>query len=93
MVGICSLEELVAGAWQVQERLEGLADGADNPRGLLRGLATMSAVAQQRSKLQVYIHIHCFWFRSAQVNCTPVASMQGSSISYMSMLNSDLMLL
>lgn len=47
----------MVGAWQVQERLEGLADGADNPKGLQRGLATMSAVAQQRAKLQVHTHI------------------------------------
>ena len=50
----CSLEEVVAGAWQVQEALECLADAADNPKGLDRGLATMSAVAQHRSKLQVH---------------------------------------
>lgn len=46
----------MAGAWQVQERLEGLADGGDNPKGLQGGLATMSAVAQHRSKLQVHIN-------------------------------------
>ena len=45
----------MAGAWQVQERLESLADGADNPKGLQGGLATMSAVVQQRAKLQVHI--------------------------------------
>lgn len=53
--GHCSLEDLVAGAWEAQERLDCLADGADHPRGLQRGLATMSAVAQQRAKLQVLI--------------------------------------
>ena len=53
--GHCSLEDLVAGAWEAQERLECLADGTDHPKGLQRGLATMSAVAQQRSKLQVHI--------------------------------------
>ena len=52
--GLCSLEDLVAGAWQAQERLECLADGADHPTGLQRGLASMSAVAQQRSRLQVH---------------------------------------
>ena len=49
----CSLEELVAGAWQVQDHLDRLADAADHPRGLHRGLASMSAVAEQRTKLQV----------------------------------------
>ena len=53
----CSLEDLVTGAWEAQERLDCLADGADHPKGLQRGLATMSAVAQQRSKLQVHVDI------------------------------------
>lgn len=53
--GQCSLEDLVVGAWEAQERLDCLADGADHPKGLQRGLATMSAVAQQREKLQVHI--------------------------------------
>lgn len=53
--GHCSLEDLIAGAWEAQERLECLADGTDHPKGLQRGLASMSAVAQQRSKLQVHI--------------------------------------
>jgi len=43
----------VTGAWEVQDHLDRLADAADNPRGLERGLATMSAVAEQRTKLQV----------------------------------------
>jgi len=43
----------VAGAWEVQDHMDRLADAADNPRGLERGLATMSAVAEQRTKLQV----------------------------------------
>lgn len=55
--GHCSLEDLVAGAWEAQERLQCLADGADHPTGLQRGLATMSAVAQQRSRLQVHSDI------------------------------------
>ena len=55
--GHCSLEDLVAGAWEAQERLQCLADGADHPAGLQRGLATMSAVAQQRSRLQVHSDI------------------------------------
>ena len=54
--GHCSLEDLVVGAWAAQERLDCLVDGADQPKGLQRGLATMSAVAQQRDKLQVHIH-------------------------------------
>ena len=49
----CSLEDLVAGAWEVQDHLDRLADGGDHPRGLERGLASMSAVAEQRTKLQV----------------------------------------
>ena len=49
----CSLEELVGGAWQVQDHLDRLADAADNPLGLDRSLASMSAVADQRNKLQV----------------------------------------
>ncbi|KAL0020987.1 hypothetical protein WJX77_003610 [Trebouxia sp. C0004] len=47
-----NLEDLVAGAWEVQDHMDCLADAADNPRGLERGLATMSAVAEQRTKLQ-----------------------------------------
>ncbi|DBA75637.1 TPA: hypothetical protein ACH3X2_009071 [Trebouxia sp. C0005] len=47
-----NLEDLVAGAWEVQDHMDRLADAADNPRGLERGLATMSAVAEQRTKLQ-----------------------------------------
>ena len=43
----------MAGAWEVQKHVDCLADGADNPKGLARGLASMSAVAEQRSKLQV----------------------------------------
>ncbi len=43
----------MAGAWEVQDRMDRLADAADNPRGLDRALATMSAVAEQRTKLQV----------------------------------------
>ncbi len=50
---LCSLEDLVAGAWEVQDHMDRLADAADNPRGLERGLATMSAVAEQRTRLQV----------------------------------------
>ena len=50
---LCSLEDLVAGAWEVQDHMDRLADAADNPRGLERGLATMSAVADQRTRLQV----------------------------------------
>ncbi len=43
----------MAGAWEVQDHMDRLADAADNPRGLERGLATMSAVAEQRTRLQV----------------------------------------
>lgn len=50
---MCSLEDLVAGAWEAQDHMDRLADAADNPRGLERGLATMSAVADQRTRLQV----------------------------------------
>ena len=55
----CSLEDLVAGAWEVQDHLDRLADGGDHPRGLERGLASMSAVAEQRTKLQVNTSL-CF---------------------------------
>ena len=43
----------MAGAWEVQDHMDRLADAADNPCGLERGLATMSAVAEQRTRLQV----------------------------------------
>lgn len=50
----------MAGAWEVQDHMDRLADAADNPRGLERGLATMSAVAEQRTKLQVS-HVAVDW--------------------------------
>jgi len=56
----------VAGAWEVQDRMDRLADAADNPRGLDRALATMSAVAEQRTKLQVS-HAALDWNQSLQV--------------------------
>jgi len=37
----------------VQDQLDRLADAADNPCGLESGRATMSAVADQRTKLHV----------------------------------------
>lgn len=49
----CSLEDLVAGVWEVQEHIDGLADMEDNPKGLQQGLAGLSAVTEQRTKLQV----------------------------------------
>ena len=65
----CSLEDLVEGAWQVQEHLERLADAADNPQGLQRGLASMSAVADQRTKLQVH-SLASFPVRACIFSCT-----------------------
>ena len=43
----------MGGAWQVQDHIDRLADIADNQRGLDRSLESMSAVAEQRNKLQV----------------------------------------
>lgn len=50
---MCSLEEVVAGIWEVQDHIDALADMDDNPRGLQHGLAGLSAVIEQRTKLQV----------------------------------------
>ena len=52
---VCSLDDLVAGIWEVQEHIDGLTDVEDDPKGLQRGLAGLSAVAEQRSKLQVFL--------------------------------------
>jgi len=76
---LCSLEDLVAGAWEVQDHMDRLADAADNPHGLERGLATMSAVADQRTRLQVsHVALDCSpakslpiicWNQSSQITC------------------------
>ncbi|DBB03251.1 TPA: hypothetical protein ACH3X3_010647 [Trebouxia sp. C0006] len=66
--GDANLEDLVAGAWEVQDHMDRLADAADNPRGLERGLATMSAVADQRTRLQalsmVFVERACRYLNS-----------------------------
>ncbi len=68
---LCSLEDLVAGAWEVQDHMDRLADAADNPRGLERGLATMSAVADQRTRLQVsHVALDCNTVKSLAILCS-----------------------
>lgn len=43
----------MAGVWEMQDHIDGLADVEENPKGLQRGLAGLSAVTEQRAKLQV----------------------------------------
>ena len=60
----------MAGAWEVQDHIDGLADAADNPHGLDRGLATMSAVAEQRTRLQVsHVALDCSTAKSLPIIC------------------------
>lgn len=49
----CSLQDLVAEACKGQEQVDRLADAADTPCAVEAGRAVMSAVAEQRTKLQV----------------------------------------
>ena len=55
----CSLDSLVAGLREVQSHIHSLADMDEHPQGLQRGLASMSAVAEQRNKLQVHRTSSC----------------------------------
>ena len=54
LLGLWSLlsEDLVAEACEGQDQVDRLADAADKPCGLEGGRAAMSAVADQRTKLQ-----------------------------------------
>ena len=49
----CSLEEMVSAGWDLVQHLEGLQDVSVSPKGLEQGLASMEAVSEQRSRLQV----------------------------------------
>ena len=49
----CSLEEMASAGWDLVQHLEGLQDVSVSPKGLEQGLASMEAVSEQRSRLQV----------------------------------------
>ena len=51
----CSLEEMVSAGWDLVQHLEGLQDVSVSPKGLEQGLASMEAVSEQRSRLQVRV--------------------------------------
>ena len=67
--GSCRLPEVVAAGWEVQVRLETLDDSQGAHGGLSPALASMTAVIDQRSRLQARRHGPLDPVASLQVLC------------------------